>query len=130
MRCLPFWWVVSDARAVAERCCGLSLPDRGQAIACDLRYPVGGEAELDEQLFQRRRRPECVHADYCAAITDVRSQPSVEACSTATRAFTEGGSTSSRYAWDWRSKSSQQGMLTTRTLMPSACSSSRAASAR
>ena len=62
---------MSDARAAAQRGCGLSLPDRGQAIACDLRYPVGGEAELDEQLFQRRRRPEGVHADDGAVITDV-----------------------------------------------------------
>jgi hypothetical protein len=40
-------------------------------IARDLRYPVDGEPELDEQLCQRRRRPECVHADYGAVITDV-----------------------------------------------------------
>ena len=48
-----------------------------------------------------------------------RSQPSVDACSIATRAFTAGGSTSSRYSCGWRSKSSQHGMLTTRALMPS-----------
>ena len=47
-----------------------------------------------------------------------RSHPKVDACSIATRAFTDGGSTSSRYSFGWRSNSSQHGMLTTRAWMP------------
>src|SRR5262249_20945860 len=49
-----------------------------------------------------------------------RSQPSVEACSTPTRAVMSGGRTCSRYSRGSRSKSSQDGMLTTRTFSPSA----------
>jgi hypothetical protein len=71
MRCLVLWWIGVGCSVAARRCCGLSRPDGGQVIACDLRYPVDGEPELDEQLCQRRRRPECVHADYGAVITDV-----------------------------------------------------------
>src|SRR5205085_7769647 len=39
-----------------------------------------------------------------------RSQPSTDACSTATRAVTDGGSTASRYSWGCASNSSQHGM--------------------
>src|SRR5262245_13219702 len=55
------------------RCLGLLLvlAGRGQAITCELRYPVRGEAELVEQLLQRCRSPEGVHPDHGAAVTDV-----------------------------------------------------------
>src|SRR2546427_10676637 len=43
-----------------------------------------------------------------------RSHPNVDACSTATRAFTLGGSTLSRYSRVWWSKMSQDGIDTTR----------------
>src|SRR5260370_13565745 len=48
------------------------------------------------------------------AMPTYQSQPSGEACSTATRAVTDGISTSSRYSAGCRSNSSQQGMLTPR----------------
>src|SRR6266545_6837105 len=51
-----------------------------------------------------------------------RSQPNVEACSTATRAFTWGGRTLSRYSCVCRSKISHDGIDTTRARMPSATS--------
>src|ERR1700693_1454665 len=57
-------------------------------------------------------------------------QPQVEACSTATRAVTEGGSTVSRYSWLCCSNNSQEGMLTTRAPMPSDLSCSNAATQR
>ena len=59
-----------------------------------------------------------------------RCQPRVDACSIATRARTDGGSTCVAVLRGWRSNSSQHGMLTTRAPMPSPASSSRAASAR
>src|SRR5579864_9494703 len=43
-----------------------------------------------------------------------RSHPKIEPCSTATRAFTLGGRTLSRYAGDWCSKISHEGIDTTR----------------
>src|SRR5207302_6386604 len=55
------------------------------------------------------------------------AQPNVEACSTATRAMIAGGRTLSRYGSGCRSKSSHDGMLTTRARTPSAVSSSYAA---
>src|SRR5262245_21263682 len=51
-----------------------------------------------------------------------RSHPNVEACSTATRAVTPGGSTLSRYSRVWCSKISHDGIETTRERMPSASS--------
>src|SRR6516165_5539531 len=39
----------------APRLSRLSLAGRGHAVTRDLGYLVGGEAELDEQLLQRRR---------------------------------------------------------------------------
>src|SRR5262249_34004613 len=47
-----------------------------------------------------------------------RAHPKVDAGSTATRAVMDGGSTLSRYSLLCSSKSSQEGMLTTRDLMP------------
>src|SRR5712692_5843308 len=55
-----------------------------------------------------------------------RLQPKVEACSTPTRAPTAGGSTASRYAAGWCSKSSHDGMDTTRARTPAAVSRSYA----
>src|SRR5215471_9367251 len=49
-------------------------------------------------------------------------QPRVDACSTEMRAGTSGGITLSRYSGVCCSKISQDGMLTTRTLQPSAVS--------
>ena len=49
--------------------------------------------------------------------------------STATRAFTDGGSTLSRYAWSCSSNHSTDGIDTTRVGTPSACSCSRASTA-
>ena len=54
------------------------------------------------------------------------AQPKVDACSTATRAVTDGGKTLSLYFWSCCSNSSQHGMLTTRVLSPSAVSRSHA----
>ena len=54
-----------------------------------------------------------------------RAHPSVDPCSTDTRAATDEGSTCSRYSGcsrQYRSNSSQEGMLTTRVRMPSASS--------
>src|SRR5262249_46405021 len=52
------------------------------------------------------------------------AEPNVDACSTATRAVIAGGRTLSRYTSGCRSKSSHDGMLTTRTRTPSAVSCS------
>src|SRR5882724_825001 len=52
------------------------------------------------------------------------AHPIVEACSTATRAVTEGGNTIARYSLLCRSNSSQDGMLTTRARIPCFVSSS------
>src|SRR5262245_21430177 len=59
-----------------------------------------------------------------------RSQPKVEASSTATRAFTSGGNTVSRYSFGWWSKISHDGIETTRERMPSGTSVSCAWTAR
>src|SRR5260370_3805631 len=59
-----------------------------------------------------------------------RSHPKVEACSTATRAVTLGGSTVSRYSRVWCSKMSHDGIETTRERMPSECNFSCASTAR
>src|SRR5215472_6998124 len=55
----------------AHRLWRLSLAGRGHAIARDLSDLIRGEAELDEQLLQRRRRAEGAHPDHRAAVTDV-----------------------------------------------------------
>ena len=51
-----------------------------------------------------------------------RSQPRVEACSTATRRVTLGGNTDARYASSCCSNNSHDGMLTTLAATPSAVS--------
>jgi len=56
--------------------------------------------------------------------------PKVEACSTAMRAITSGGSTLSWYSRVWCSKMSQDGIETTREWMPSAISCSWACTTR
>ena len=81
---------------------------------------IDGEAKILQQIFQRRRRAEAVHADDSAPSAR-RSAPSRRSTpsSTETRAVTLGGSTLSLYAASCCSKSSHEGMLTTRALMPS-----------
>src|SRR5262249_24508198 len=59
-----------------------------------------------------------------------RSHPSVEACSTATRAVTSAGRTLSRYSDGCSSKSSHDGIDTTRERMPSTSSCSWLSTAR
>src|SRR5262249_15706212 len=59
-----------------------------------------------------------------------RSQPSVEPCSTATRAVTSDGRTLSRYSGGCSSKSSHDGIDTTRDRMPSTRSCSWLSTAR
>src|SRR5215510_11320841 len=56
-----------------------------------------------------------------------RSQPSTDPCSTAMRAFTFAGSTSSRYDCGWCSKMSQEGIETIRERIPRDANTSCAA---
>src|SRR5215471_5374631 len=62
------------------------------------------------KVFMPMTRPE---------LPTYRSQPRMDACSTATRAFTFGGRTLSRYSCDCCSKISHDGIDTTRERMPS-----------
>ena len=101
-----------------------------QLLLCGRNHLVRFESVLPLQFLERRRSPERAHADDVTGGADVSLPPKVEACSTATRAVTFGGSTLFRYSSDWWSKISQEGMDTTRERMPSASSVSWASTAR
>src|SRR6266545_43330 len=81
------------------------------------RRPQWGAAAFLEAVAHCLPRSSLAHA-----ATPSGSKPNVEACSTATRAFTWGGRTLSRYSCVCRSKISHDGIDTTRARMPSATS--------
>ncbi len=74
--------------------------------------------------------PKCSSDTMRPASPTYRCQVSPMPASTATRAFTDGGSTESRYPCSCSSNHSTHGIDTTRVGTPSACSCSRAATAR
>ena len=91
---------------------------------------LGGDAELAEQGLVVGRGAEVLDRHAAAGVADVgRPGRGASPASIETRAFTAAGSTDSRYAASCSSNHSWHGTETTRALMPSPFSTSRASTA-
>ena len=95
----------------------------GRALVGHLGHPVGGEAELGQQLLERCRGAEGVHPDDRPAVPHVAVPAEGRRLLDGHPRLHRGRQHRVAVLRGWRSNSSQHGMLTTRTPMPSAGSS-------